>query len=307
MASKLNVNILNSSTGKISIVDTDLVDLASAVNGIIVPSGSTSQEGTPENRAIRLDTTTNNLKAHSLSEGWRNLIPTSSSFASRKNSIVRDGLTLYIDTQSYSGGNSLTDLSGNGRDFNVDPLYTSVSNGITSGGNIATCPQELVGDILNTDYHSIFFAVRFNTTPTYPSAYSGSWNKIFEHNGSSGDRSPGVWRYPSTTRIHWRYNPNNSGADFGETASRSDFSTDTWFIVGVTKNGSVAKSYTNGVLVATSSVSFPKQIGSSPIRLFPGYPADLASLNSLIMYDRVLSDQEVLRNFNAIKSRYVED
>lgn len=307
MASKLNVNILNSSTGKISIVDTDLVNLEFAINGIIVPSGLTSQEGTPENRAIRFDTTTNNLKVHSLSEGWKNVIPTTSSFASRKNSIVRDGLVLYIDTQSYSGGGTLTDLSGNGRDFTGDPLYVDVANGITSGGTIWSCPQELVGDILNTDYHSIFYAIRFNTSPTYPAAYSGSWNKIFEHNGSSGDRSPGVWRFPASTRIHWRYNPNNSGADFGETANRSDFSTDTWFIVGVTKNGSVAKSYTNGVLVATSSVSFPKQTGSTPIRLFPGYPADLASLNSLIIYDRVLSDQEILRNFNAFKSRYVEE
>ena len=221
--------------------------------------------------------------------------------------IVNNGVVLSLDSanqKSYPGnGNTWFDLSGNGRNFTGNASFIDSTNGIRSGATWS-CPAATVGDILNTDFHSIFYRVRFNSTATYPEAWTGSWNKIFEHTGSSGDRSPGVWRYPSNRRLHWRYNPSNTGADFGPTNSGGDFPLNTWFLVGVIKNGSSAQSFVNGNLVASSTVSFPKQTGSSNINLFPGYPTDIANLNYLIIYNRAVSLEEVKQNTIALRGRF---
>jgi hypothetical protein len=220
---------------------------------------------------------------------------------------ITDGLVLALDAgnpKSYPGsGNIWFDLSGNGRNFTGNSSFIDNVNGIRSGATWS-CLSSSVGNILNTDFHSIFFTIRFNSTGTFPNAWTGSWNKIFEHNGSSGDRSPGIWRYPSNRTIHWRYNPNNTGADFGPTSSSGNFPMNSWFIVGVTKDGATARSYVNSTQVATSSVSFPKQTGSSNINIFPGYPADIANIKNLVIYDRVLTPQEIQQNFNATRSRF---
>lgn len=221
--------------------------------------------------------------------------------------IITQGLVLHLDAaddNSYPGsGNTWYDLSGNNRNFTGNSSFIDKINGIRSGATW-TCSASLVGNILNTDYHSIFFAIKFNSTIGSPEAWTGNWNMIFQHAGSSGDRSPGVWRYPNNRTIHWRYNPSNSGIDFGPTGSSGNFAINSWFIIGVTKNGATAKSYVNGNEVFSSSVSFPKQTGSSNINLFPGYPTDIANLNHLLIYDRVLTASEILQNHNAIKGRF---
>ena len=221
--------------------------------------------------------------------------------------IVTDGLVLALDAgnaKSYPGsGNTWYDLSGNGRNFTGNSSFIDNVNGIRSGATWS-CSSSLVGNILNTDYHSIFFSIKFNSTGTYPNAHTGSWNKIFQHNGSSGDRSPGVWRYPSNRTIHWRYNPNNTGVDFGPSGSSGDFEMNKWHIIGETKNGATATAYVNGSSVASGSVSNPKQTGSSNIDLFPGYPADIANMGTLLIYDRALTASEIQQNFNATRSRF---
>ena len=155
-------------------------------------------------------------------------------------------------------------------------------------------------NVLDTDFHSIFFRIRFNSSSTYPNAWSGGWDQIFEFDGG-GDRVPGVWRFPTQRRIHWRYNPSNSGCDFG---NNSTFPVDTWFFVGVTKNGSAARMFINGNNVGTANVSNPKTAGSSPIKIFGTYSgqrANLASLNNLYVFNRVLPDTEVKDLYETLK------
>jgi hypothetical protein len=220
---------------------------------------------------------------------------------------VTNGLVLCLDAanpKSYPGsGNTWFDVSGNNRNFVGNSSFIDPLNGIRSGATW-TCLASSVGDMLNTDFHSIFFTIRFNGTATYPNSTTGSFNKILEHTGSSGDRSPGIWRYPNNRTIHWRYDPSNTGADFGPSGTSGDFLINSWFNVGVTKNGATANSYVNGIQVATSSVSFPKQTGSTNLNLFPGYPADIANIHNLTIYDRALSVTEIQQNFNAVRGRY---
>ena len=157
-----------------------------------------------------------------------------------------------------------------------------------------------VSNVLDTDYHSIFFKIRFNATGTYPDAWSGNWDQIFAFNGS-GDRVPGIWRFPSERKIHWRYNPGNSGCDFGD---NSTFAVNTWYFIGATKNGPDARMYINGNNVGTATVSNPKTTGSSDIRLFgpyTGQKVDIASLNNLYVFNRVISDDEVKNLFETMR------
>jgi hypothetical protein len=221
--------------------------------------------------------------------------------------IVTDGLGLYLDSKnkkSYPGsGSSWYDISGNNRHFSGNSGYIDSDNGIRSGVTWS-CPASSIGNLLNTDYHSIFFAIKFNSTASYANGTTGGWNQIFQHTGSSGDRSPSVWRYPSNRTLHWRYNPNNTGRDFGPSGSSGDFNLNTWFIVGLTKDGGTARAYVNGNQVTSGSVSNPKTTGSSIVRLFSGYPASLANMNLLTVYTYPLNTQDVSQNYNALKGRF---
>lgn len=157
--------------------------------------------------------------------------------------------------------------------------------------------------ILDNDVHSIFFSVRFNSTGTYPNSYTGSWDKIFTFNPSGTDRSPGVWRYPSQRYLHWRYDPGNSGTDFGNIGG-GDFALNTWYYVGVTKNGASTVMYVNGVQVGTGSVSSPKTSGIANMWFFEGHTTGaITNMSCCHIYNRVLSATEVANNYNAIRGR----
>ena len=235
----------------------------------------------------------------------------------KKDEVVTDGLQVYLNagiTNSFGTGTSSTfasqgggiqniwyDLSGNNRHFTGNAAYLSSHRGLISGSAYSL----LFSNVLDIDYHSIFFAIRFNGSATYPNGYSNTWDKIFGYNPSGSDRSPGIWRYPSERRIHWRYGPANSGTDFGKDGMypSSEFDLNTWYYIGVTKNGGSTVVYVNGVQIGTGSVSNPKDSGSSWTYLFEGYTANLAQMDCVMIYNRVLTADEVFRNYNAIKWR----
>jgi hypothetical protein len=218
-------------------------------------------------------------------------------------SIVRNGLVLYLDAgnvNSYFGsGTTWNDLSGSGLSA------TGTAANISSTGAIAGASWTTQStNILNNDTHSIFFMLKMNSSVTYPQGYTGGWEKIFSYNAPGSDRSPSVWRYPSERRLHWRYDPANSGADFSADAIGSQFNLNTWYYVGVTKNGSSALSYVNGVNVATQTVSFPKTAGNATIIINESYTNPLNNVNCVMIYNRVLTAAEILQNFNALRNRF---
>ena len=149
-------------------------------------------------------------------------------------SIVSTGLQLYLDAgqlASYPGsGTSWFDVSGNNLTATGSSGLTATS--LSSGASWSTSSTSL----LNTDTHSVFFTLKLNSSVTYPNGTTGNWEMIFQYAPSGSDRSPGVWRYPSQRYIHWRYDPGNTGADFGQTSLGdvgSQFALNTWFYVGV--------------------------------------------------------------------------
>jgi hypothetical protein len=223
-----------------------------------------------------------------------------------------DGLQLELGSSATTFAPYYNSNGGNWNDTSVSKLIFSGSssgnylNAGTTGETSGTALLTATTDVLNTDTHSIFFMIRFNSSATYPNGYTGNWEKIFSYNAGGSDRSPGVWRYPSAKYLHWRYDPGNTGADFGPNSigSGSEFAINTWYYVGVTKNGATATSYSNGVNLGTQTVANPKTAGTAPLILFEYYTASLANLNNLLIYNRVLSDAEVAQNFNSIRGLY---
>lgn len=220
--------------------------------------------------------------------------------------VVQDSLVMDLNSNaalSYPGsGASWFDTSRSKLVMAGNASYiTSNANGAVSGVAWSTATT----DILNTDTHSIFFAVRFNSSGSYPNGYTGGWEKIFGYNAGGSDRSPGIWRYPSSRYIHWRYDPGNSGIDFGPQGQNGvEFNINTWYYIGVTKNTGTATCYVNGTNLGTAGVSYPKTAGTSPVYLYEYYTNPLANINNILVYNKVLTDAEVSQNFAAVRGIY---
>lgn len=222
--------------------------------------------------------------------------------------IVTDGLKCCLDAANLKcypkTGATVYDLSGTVGSFTGNASYISSDTGFAAGAGWSCSTT----DILNTDFHSMFFKVRFNSTETYPNGVTGGWEKIFTYAPAGTDRSPGIWRWPNNRWIHWRYDPSNTGTDFGKAGSSLDtgneFDLNKWYYVGVTKSGSNTVMYVNGIQVGTGAVSYPKVSGTASVTLFENYTNPLCNIDNLTIYNRVVSGAEVLQNYNALKSRF---
>jgi hypothetical protein len=227
---------------------------------------------------------------------------------------VTNGLGLYVDSNvgsSYLSGSTWTDISGAGLNLTGTGNLTA-SSGLNSALTTASPWVTASTNLLNTDTHTISFALKFNSTAKYPEGYSGNWEKILSFNPTGTDRSPSIWRWPSNRYLHWRYDPGNTGSNLGPTNNPGDnppalnFSADSWYIVTGVKNGSTFTFYVDGVNVGSSTVTATKTAGASAIQLFESYTLSSATVDSLMVYNRSLSDAEIAQNYTALKARYLQ-
>jgi hypothetical protein len=219
--------------------------------------------------------------------------------------IVTSDLGLCLDvfnSESFTGSSTIWyDVSGN----NLHATGTSglSASGLGSGATWSTPTTSL----LNTDTHSIFFTIMFTATEAYPAGTTGNWEQIFAYQAGGSDRTPGVWRYPDSRYIHWRYDPSNSGVDFSASSlggTGTQFALNTWFYIGETKNGATATAYVNGASLGSGTVSSPKTRGTAAIQLYPYYTAGLARIGCVHVYNNPLTASQVAQNFNAIRRNY---
>jgi hypothetical protein len=164
-------------------------------------------------------------------------------------------------------------------------------------------PEIATSAILNNDYHTIEMVLMFKNTGDYPNGWTGGWEQFFGYYSGGSDRSPGVWRYPSERRIHWRYDPGNSGVDFGKNLAGDQFDLNTYYHVLVTKNGGVAEAWVNGTFVNSNGVSSPKTSGNAVVRFFDYYSSGLMEIQVCKIYNRVLTNQEIYTNYNSLANR----
>ena len=227
--------------------------------------------------------------------------------------IITNGLVLYLDAQkkeSYPGtGKVWYDLSPSGLNLTgVKDTGISSVDGVNSLGGAWTSGTT---SILNTDTHSIFFNIKFNSTVSRQQGTSGNWEKIFGYTPSGTDRSPGIWRWPSNRAIHWKYDPGNTGSEYfnasGPSASLgTEYALNTWYYVGVVKNGGTMYYYVNGVNVGNAVSANPKVSGTSPIYIFPDYTFSSSNIDNIQIYNRAITDAEVSSNYEASKNRFLD-
>lgn len=228
-------------------------------------------------------------------------IPTSSPIQ-----IIEDGLQFYVDaaiSESYPGsGNDWFDLTTNNIDGTLTngPLYSSNNggylifdggnDGVEFPGNAALSVNEMTISSWNysTNYAQNGFMFEKTTNGTVNTQYS----LFFNNNSLIYYRTYGL-----------------SDRDMIVSLSTAGVTNSNWHNIVATYNGSQKKLYVNGVLKATENSTgtvTQNTTGESYIGIygsFAGYPFD-GNIASTAVYNRALSDAEVLQNFNTHKDRY---
>jgi hypothetical protein len=211
--------------------------------------------------------------------------------------IITDGLVLVLDvanSKSYPGsGTTWNDLSGNG-------YVGTLTNGPTfSGDNLGSIVLDGVDD---------YIIVNPDTINTDSTTFE-IWCKV--DNPSSSGGSQIVFGYPNGTnqRVYFGFNTSQTW-DLGiQTSawSTTPLLVDTnWHYFVITLNIGIAKIYQDGNEYRTKSYTSFTTSGNN-LRIGDNFNSSysFAGKTSIFkIYNRVLTQDEITQNYNAIKSRY---
>jgi len=248
-------------------------------------------------------------RALSAQEVKQNYDATKSRYISSPN-IVRDGLVLYYDMSDYRSapftGTSIYDLSGSGNTGTLTngPTYSGLNDGLISfdGSNdhiIINVSSSLKPATAITQ--EIWFkpdaqGIQHFIALQYASTDLNSYVLYYVH----PDLRAGV----------------QIGASFNRITIPYALTIGTWYHYVHTYDGSVQKLYVNGSSIGSSVVSGSITYDPSNVKLLisgdyngPGLEGGFGSLaygkmGSVRIYNRALTQQEVLQNYNATKSRF---
>jgi hypothetical protein len=216
--------------------------------------------------------------------------------------IVTDGLVLALDagsTRSYPGsGTNWYDLSGNGNDAIVE---SSVSFGSTYGGGLTT---------LNNVTHT---AQKIYGTFSLSSA-NYTWEIWYTNNGSQGGDASGFGVTDSSGVSSNGYRANSGSSvqqwvggslTVGQTISTSSSPKQ----VVLRRSGTTFTSFSNGVLIDTDTAA---STSGTFVNYSMNYNGGTSSNNGwngtyyvVRMYNRALSDAEILKNYNQTNNRFL--
>ena len=216
-------------------------------------------------------------------------------------SAVRNGLLICVDPaniSSYSG----TGFTARGL---VSGIGATLVNGIGfSSSNSGTFILDGTNDFINGDITSndlsgdLSAEVWFNLSAT-----AGDWVRVIGK-GDGSNRSFGFWyNTPGSVFLYQRYGASgNVGSVYG-----ISIQTNTWYHVIVTSSGSTHKLYLNGVDVQTQTGAGPFFSSSSTLKVGHGeiHTYHNGRIGLYRIYNRALTAQEVLQNYNATKKRYL--
>ncbi len=238
-------------------------------------------------------------RALSATEILQNYNATKKKFSPDEN-IVTNGLVLHIDpskSTSYPGtGNTIYDLSGFG---NTGTLTNGPVLSSSNGGNIVL---DGTNDYISfNNAYASGFGISANATISI-------WAKITDenyyqpfvgfYNPTAGNRSDfGLDITQSDTDRIWKNDSAGGGSYL--------FKFGRWDNYVLTSDTSTAKMYVNGELKSTLNSSG----GINNNRMFViGYNWDgmsNASISQTLLYNKTLTQQEILQNYNATKNRFI--
>ena len=217
--------------------------------------------------------------------------------------IVTSGLVLCLDAankRSYPGtGTTWTDLSGNSNNG-------TLTNGPTfSAGNMGSIVFDGSDDYVNISNTSILnnSSQTINIWFLYTSIPGNGVSVIGKHDSAGSFNGYNMGLYDGTVFCQFK---NGSGVDAGTLSTV--MSANTWTLITLKFTiGSTLTLYKNGNKISTnalSSVSMtsqPIRIGLSVDTYWSALPGRVASVQ---IYSRELSDDDVLQNYNATKTRF---
>jgi hypothetical protein len=229
-------------------------------------------------------------------------------------SIVTSGLVLCLDAankRSYPGtGTSWLDVSGNG---NTGTLVNGVGY---DSGNSGSLVFDGVNDYVNVNIDNFFQT--YNDSVTYElwsyTPAAAQWHA--NPPGGSGTNIISRGTYPGYNGLG-RLATNNvvaayfRGSTSGTASASFTISRDEWYHLVSVWTGTRAELYVNGTLRNTSQVSLVGNPTAGAVSIARqralggnngGWYEGLIS--GVKIYNRALTAQEILQNFNATKSKY---
>jgi len=234
------------------------------------------------------------------------------SYGWRGPNIIKEGLVLYLDPgspNSYYNKTSTTikDISGNGNDGTLisSPIYN------TSNGGIIVFDG--VDEYINIpDNNSLDGFSSFSLNIWIYLNSSFSYNTFF-HKWSSGNYAYflGAWsdNLKITAGENYAVTTGGKTGNYGD-VSNSSISINTWYNIGYVSTINTISLYINGTLDNTMSNSWRggNIINSSTsLKLASHYDAPTytnCKMSNVMVYNKALSAQEVLQNYNATKTRF---
>lgn len=239
---------------------------------------------------------------------------------------VDSGTVLYLDagnTSSFSGsGNSWSDLSGRGLTANLQPTSLPVTNG--PGPSSCTRPTfnpDSIGSFtfssgakncayisnlgLQTTYTVQAWVYRDGNQTDYSGIVATPWDtgkqiNISLHWITNDKLQAGIWKNTS----------------WGTFATSNSIPNRTWTFVTVTFNGSALSMTVNGGVgskftgtpnagaVLTESLNYPGLIIGKRFDLDADYMN--GGISTIRIYNRVLSDSEILQNYDTTQGRFIK-
>ena len=224
--------------------------------------------------------------------------------------IVRDGLVLNIDpakSNSYPGtGNTIYDLSG----FGINgTLINSPSFSSLNGGQINMPGSSKYIDLgqnfnFTSENFSISQWIYLDSFVTIDNAgqgpilfFKGDYQQMGYFSQIALDGSFGLYT-------------NQGGVTQGSTTSSGILTTSTWYNLSYVRSGSSVRLYLNGTdrtSVAGTHINPNSSNLTFKINYYKGDYLISAQMriSQFLIYNRALSAQEVLQNYNATKNRFI--
>ena len=225
--------------------------------------------------------------------------------------IIEDGLVLCLDAankKSYSGsGTTWTDRSGNGNDGTLTngAVFSSLGGGSTSTDGIDDYVD--LGNDSSLDISGAFSLEIFFYGGSGIDSYGGLLNKA--SSGNFGNW--GLYGDANNNYVRFGFRATNGSQEETSNSNYNDISTEAWVHYLGVYTGEVIYLYRNGIQIGTKNVSLNSRTQETNSynaaigrRLANnGYEVDF-KVSVARVYNKALTVDEVLQNFNATKSRF---